>query len=88
MRLVAIAALMVLLAGCSSSRNTGSASTLAGASAGIVGDENGGKIPDGVANSNNAYGSATAHCKTYGKKAFITKWDPPSDRGAIVFECK
>jgi hypothetical protein len=88
MRLVAIAALMVLLAGCSSARNTGSAPAQVVASAAIVGDENGGKIPDGVANSNNAYGSATAHCKSFGKKAFITKWDSPSDRGAIVFECK
>jgi hypothetical protein len=86
MRLVAVIALMVLLAGCSNTRSAGSA--MAGGGAPVVGDEKGGKIPDGVANSANAYGAATNHCKNYGKKAFITKWDSPTDRGAIVFECK
>jgi hypothetical protein len=88
MRFVSIAALLVVLGGCASSRDGASSSAQAVASSGLVGDENGGKIPDGVAHSNNAFGAATAHCRNYGKKAFITKWDSPSDRGAIVFECK
>jgi hypothetical protein len=88
MRFIAIAALLLVLGGCASSRDGGSSSAQAVSNSGLVGDEKGGKIPDGVAHSNNAFAAATAHCKNYGKKAFITKWDSPSDRGAIVFECK
>lgn len=85
MRIIAVMALLVVLGGCANSRNSAAQAI---AASGLVGDEKGGKIPDGVSRSNNAYAAATAHCKNYGKNAFITKWDSPSDRGAIVFECK
>jgi hypothetical protein len=88
MRFVAIVALLFVLAGCAGTQLGAPSAAVAGSTAGIEGDERGGRIPDGVANSKNAYGAATAFCKNYGKKAFITKWDSPSDRGAIVFECK
>jgi hypothetical protein len=90
MRPFAFVALFAVLSGCAGAGEPGGGTTAVagGGGAGVTGDERGGTIANGLANSNAAYGQATNHCKNYGKKAFITKWDPPNNRGAIVFECK
>lgn len=95
MRPFATAALLTLLAGCllagcagGQSAGTGPVAAVGGGGADVTGNERGGRIANALANSNSAYASATSHCQSYGKRAFITKWDPPNDRGAIIFECK
>jgi hypothetical protein len=94
MRRFATAVLLIVsaeLGGCAGGQQTAPSGPVAAAAAGggdVSGNERGGRIANALANTNTAYASATAHCQRYGKRSFITKWDPPNDRGAIIFECK
>ena len=95
MRRFATAVLLIVsaeLGGCAGGQQTAPSGPVAAAAAGgggdVSGNERGGRIANALANTNTAYASATAHCQRYGKRSYITKWDPPNDRGAIIFECK
>src|SRR5262245_62176927 len=60
-----------------------------GGSSQVVGDENGGKIPNALGSrteQNAAYQMVTTHCEKFGKKGIITKMD--YDTGQVTFECR
>ena len=81
---VAIVALAPL-AGCA-----GTGDNLGGGdSSRVVGDENGGKIPNALgtrADQTAAYQMVTSHCEKFGKKGVIIKMD--YDTGLITFDCR
>ncbi len=75
------------LAGCAGSGGGDGAGSFG--SGVMTGDENGGKIPQGVGGAtqqSSAYALVNAHCAKYGKKGFITKMD--FDTGTMTFECR
>jgi hypothetical protein len=75
-----------LLSGCAGSG--GDLGSSASASA-VVGDENGGKIPNALgsrAEQTAAYQMVSTHCEKFGKKGIITKMD--YDTGSVTFECR
>jgi hypothetical protein len=81
MRIVASAALMTLLTGC-----TGPAAINAGAD--VVGNELGGKLSYAEGQMPAAMSAAQAHCAKFGKKAQVTRLVPGSQGGEIGFECR
>lgn len=82
--IVAVAA--ACLAGCAGPGG-GAGAVSSGLS--VTGNEKGGKIPGGVGGGNTtaAMSLVTAHCAQYGKKAFITRMELPTDGGLMAFEC-
>jgi hypothetical protein len=84
-RNVYVAALTsALLSGCA-----GSGIGLGGSSPEVVGDENGGKIPNTLDTPDKqtaAYKSVTTYCEKFGKKGYITKMD--YDTGLVTFDCR
>ena len=52
----------------------------------VTGDERGGKIPNGVGNPA-AMNAVRTHCQQFGKKAYITQMNLPSEGGLLAFEC-
>ena len=90
-RFVAIAALAMGLAGCVSTGDSAATGAGGGVSAGgltVVGDQAGGKIANGVSNTQTAMKLAQAHCAQFGRKTFITKMDAPSEGALMAFECR
>jgi len=86
MKIVAVAALAALaslLAGCASSGNVAGS----GPDLPSIGDQKGGRIPDGYNNVPAAMNTAREHCTKYNKKAVVTEMNPPSAGGAVVFQC-
>jgi hypothetical protein len=78
---------LLSVAGCASSGDGDGSGSFGGG--GLTGDENGGKIPQGVGGAtqqSSAYALVTAHCAKFGKKGFITKMD--FDTGTMTFECR
>jgi hypothetical protein len=78
---------LALLSGCAGSGGGGDLGN-ASASA-VVGDENGGKIPNALgsrAEQTAAYQTVNTHCEKFGKKGIITKMD--YDSGQMTFECR
>ena len=76
---------LALLSGCAGSG--GDLGSGASASA-VVGDENGGKIPNALGSRTEqtaAYQTVSTHCEKFGKKGIITKMD--YDKNTITFEC-
>jgi hypothetical protein len=73
------------LAGCA-----GAGGNLGGSdSSKVVGDENGGKIPNTLstrADQTAAYQMVTSHCEKFGKKGVIIKMD--YDTGLVTFDCR
>jgi len=82
MRIAMITALAACLAGCA-----GAGSSDTGSAQGVVGNERGGKIPYQDGGMSTAMNAATAHCKSFGKKAQITKMSPSSEGMELAFEC-
>jgi predicted small secreted protein len=79
----ALAALSSLMAGCAGSGNVaGSGQDLPS-----IGDQKGGRIPDGYNNVPAAMNTAREHCAKYSKKAVVTEMNPASAGGAVVFQC-
>ena len=75
-----------VLSGCAGSG--GDLGSSASASA-VVGDENGGKIPNALGSRTEqtaAYQTVNTHCEKFGKKGIITKMD--YDTGQVTFECR
>jgi hypothetical protein len=83
MKIVAVAALAALLAGCAGSGNVAGS----GPDLPSIGDQKGGRIPDGYNNVPAAMNTAREHCTKYNKKAVVTEMNPPSAGGAVVFQC-
>ena len=81
MRIAVITALLALLAGCAGQGGIGG-------DVNVIGDQSGGKIPDGVSRAQASTDAARAHCAKFNKKTFITHWVAPSEGGLIAFECK
>ena len=81
MRIAVIAALMALLAGCAGGGEIGS-------DINVIGDQSGGKIPNGVSHAQAASNAARAHCAKFNKKTYITHWVAPAEGGLVAFECK
>ena len=73
------------LAGCA-----GAGGSLGGGdSSKVVGDENGGKIPNALGTREDqtaAYQMVTSHCEKFGKKGVIIKMD--YDTGLVTFDCR
>jgi hypothetical protein len=80
MRILGIAVVLSLVAGCASQSR--SVATLD-----VTGDERGGKIPNGAANMAAAMNTVRTYCEPYGKKGFITQMKLPAEGGLITFEC-
>jgi hypothetical protein len=62
---------------------------IAGGASAVVGDENGGKIPNALGSRTEqtaAYQTVNTHCEKFGKKGIITKMD--YDSGSVTFECR
>jgi predicted small secreted protein len=79
----ALAALSLLLTGCAGSGNVAGS----GPDLPSIGDQKGGRIPDGYNNVPAAMNTAREHCTKYSKKAVVTEMNPPSAGGAVVFQC-
>jgi hypothetical protein len=87
MRIAALAALTMLLAGCAGSGETGPGAALSGS--GVTGDQRGGKMHYGPGGLSGAMNAATAHCRQFGKNAQITQMAPaPDGSGELGFECR
>ncbi len=80
MRIAAVVALLVLLSGCASTSETGPAPN-------VIGNQFGGKIPNGVSDTPAAMNAVVAHCAKFGKKGQITQMAAPSEGGLMAFEC-
>jgi hypothetical protein len=79
---MAVAALAtIMLAGCAGPG--GLAST-----AGVTGDEKGGKVSYAEGQMPMASSAATAHCAKFGKKARIIRMTPAAEGGEIGFDCR
>lgn len=87
MRIAAVAMLAALMGGCA---NPGAGTgTNATTSLGVIGTEQGGRVPYGPGNLQAAMNAATVHCAKFGKRAQITQMAPaPDGSGAIGFECR
>jgi hypothetical protein len=59
-----------------------------GSTAGVVGDQRGGKVPYTEGNMQAASSAAQAHCAQFGKKAQITQMVPAAEGGTIGFQCR
>jgi hypothetical protein len=81
--IAALAALSSLLAGCAGSGNIASP----GQALPSIGDQKGGRIPDGYNNVPAAMNTAREHCAKYSKKAVVTEMNPASAGGSVVFQC-
>ena len=83
MRSVAfVLSLSVLLAGCA-----GTAGTLNTGGLSATGDQNGGRIPNGMNDVPAAEHAATAHCAQFHKKAMLTVMQTQEQGGLVAFEC-
>ena len=84
-RFAHVAVLMsALLSGCA-----GAGAGLGGGSSEVVGDQNGGKIPntlDSPDKQTAAYRTVTSYREKFGKKGYITKMD--YDTGLVTFDCR
>lgn len=79
-----IAPLFLLLTACS---GVGSNVVSTGGSPNLMGDENGGKVVEGIGPAQGqAMQLVTSHCAKYEKKGFVTRMD--YDSGTIAFECR
>jgi hypothetical protein len=86
--LLALSVLASALAGCASAG--GVSPGLGGGDVSVVGDEKGGKIANGVGEGGRTAASmqaVTAHCAKYGKKAFVTQMEAPTQGGLVAFVC-
>jgi hypothetical protein len=81
MRIAVITALVALLPGCAGGGQIGS-------DVNVIGDQSGGKIPNGVSHAQAASNAARVHCAKFNKKTYITQWLIPTEGDLIVFECK
>jgi signal peptidase I len=79
MRIAVMTALLPLLAGCAGQ---------IGSDVNVIGDQSGGKIPNGVSHAQAASNAARVHCAKFNKKTYITQWVVPTEGDIIVFECK
>jgi hypothetical protein len=73
-----------LLSGCA-----GADTGLGGSPSDVVGDANGGKIPntlDTPDKQSAAYKTVTTYCEKFGKRGYITKMD--YDTGQVTFDCR
>jgi len=80
MRIAAVLALMLLLSGCAGTGETGPV-------ANVIGNQFGGKIPNGVSDTPAAMNAVVAHCAKFGKKGQITQMAAPSEGGLLAFQC-
>jgi hypothetical protein len=56
---------------------------------GVIGDQRGGRMQYGLGGMPGAMEAATAHCRSFGKKAMVTQMVPePDGGGRISFECR
>jgi hypothetical protein len=69
------------IAGCAGQSDVGS-------TAGVVGNQQGGKVPYTEGNIQGASSAAQAHCAQFGKKAQITQMVPAAEGGTIGFQCR
>ena len=85
-----VASLSLLLTACSGVGGIGGNVVATGGGGGglnVVGDENGGKIAEGIGPAQGqAMQLVTSHCAKYEKKGFVTRMD--YDSGTIAFECR
>lgn len=81
LRIAAVLIMPLLFPGCASTTQTGPAPA-------VIGNEFGGKIPNGVNNTQASMNAAVAHCAKFGKKAQIIQMEPPSEGGLMGFDCR
>ena len=80
-----VASLSLLLTACSGVGSNVVAT--GGGRLNVMGDENGGKIAEGIGSAQGqAMQLVTSHCAKYEKKGFVTRMD--YDSGTIAFECR
>jgi hypothetical protein len=72
--------LLIVVAGCAGQSDLGTA--------GVVGNEQGGKVPYTEGNIQAASQAAQAHCAKFSKKAQITQMMPAAEGGTIGFQCR
>ena len=80
MKIVAVFALLILLSACAGTSETGPAPN-------VIGNQFGGKIPNGVNDTQAAMNAVVTHCAKFGKKGQITQMAAPSEGGLLVFQC-
>ena len=88
MKVAAIAALAMSMAGCAGQGAIGTGASAVGTSPTVTGNEKGGKIPYGEKDLPAAMAATRTHCASFGKKAFMTQMVPASEGGLIGFECR
>ena len=80
MKIAAGVALVLLLSACAGASDTGPA-------ANVIGNQFGGRIPNGVSDMSASMNAVVAHCAKFGKKGQITQMAAPSGGGLLAFEC-